>query len=379
MNLAFISKRWDSMGGTERDLYELARRLAARGHAVHVYCLRVRQPPVDGVHLHRLPIHGPGRLAHAWSLAAGGPAAAFRGGHDLVIAYARVLRADVIRCGGGTHRRYLDEMDRAESPWKRFARRLDPYHRSLLAIEHRMFRHGRYRKIIAISEVVKKDVAATYGVPNPDLAVVYDGVDAPHWSAHRPGEREDVRNRFGISADAPVLLFVGNAFRRKGLDTLLMAMPKLDPTGIHALVVGEDPRRGAYQQTTDRLGLAHRVHFAGAQPNVRPFYRAADLLVLPSLQEAFGNVVLEGMAAGLPVVVSRMAGAAEVLGGGLEAGIMDDPRNADELAARVLRLLEPNLRRGLSETAARTAHRFSLEAHTDAMLAVFEQARHGLP
>ena len=137
MNLAFLTRRYGNIGGTERDLHELTTRLVARGHEVHVYCCEVRMDPPEGIHVHRVPVLGFGRLARLLSIAWLGPKRARRGGHDLVIAYERVLDQDIARCGGGTHKRFLERMAESASPWKRFTRALDPYHRLLLFTERR--------------------------------------------------------------------------------------------------------------------------------------------------------------------------------------------------------------------------------------------------
>jgi len=103
MNLAFITKRYDTVGGTERDLYELTRRLASWGHDVHVYCYEKRKPAAPGVRRHQVPIKGASRTANVWSLARQAKTIADSRVHDLTISYARVLGQDISRCGGGSH------------------------------------------------------------------------------------------------------------------------------------------------------------------------------------------------------------------------------------------------------------------------------------
>ena len=374
MDLAFVAKGIDGRGGTERDLFQLAAGLAGRGHAVSLYLLRSGSPAPAGCRVVRVPTLGVGSLAGLWSLAWMGPRMAFRGGHDLVIGFSRLLRQDVVRCGGGSHAAFLDTLDSLGSPLQGSVRRLHPLHRSILAIERRQYRPGRYRRVLAISEPVKADLIRTYGVPEPAIRVIPDGVDIARFHPDlRQAHRSAVRAARGIPESAPCALFVGNGFRRKGLDTLLQAMARLPDRHWHLLVVGGDSDLTRYRTLAARLGLAGRIVFAGSQPEPDPFYGAADLLVLPAVQEAFGNVVLEALASGLPAIVSRAAGSAALLRDGLEAGVLEDPRSADELAMRIGKVFEGTADGAFARTARRVAELFSVETNTSRVEALLEE------
>lgn len=360
MNLAFIAKRLDLVGGTERGLVQLVNGLAARGHSITVYCSHPAPHVSAACSRVRVPTLGVGRLAEMWSLAWLGPRLAFRGGHDLVTGFARLLRQDVIRCAGGSHAGYLETLA-ATDPFMRGAvRRCHPHHRSILAIERRQYQPGRFRKVCAISGVVKADLMRTYGVPENAIRVIYDGVDTERFHPRlREIHRAAVRAAHGIPAEARCLLFVGNGFRRKGLETLLRALAVGPDPALYVLVAGTDPDAGRYRELAGRLGVAGRVVFAGAVADPERFYAAADALVLPAIQEAFGNVVLEALATGLPVVVSACAGAAEILGQGLESGILSNPRDPVELAARIKTLLADSASGELAIQARRLAESHS--------------------
>jgi len=372
MNLAFITKRYDTMGGTERDLFELAGRLAQYGHAVHVYCWESRVDAQPGVTLHRLPFPRTNRTLQVRSLARYGPSAAEQGGHELVISYAKVLRQDVARCEGGTHRGFLEQVREVEGPLQYVARRLSPFHRAMLAVERRQYHPDHYARIVAISGRVKEEIQHYLGVPESDIDVIYSGVDEQAYHPDRRSRlRPAARSELGLSDEARVILFVGNGFRRKGLDTLLRAIGRLRELDPRCLVVGTDRRLAGYRRFARRLGIGEKVIFAGSQAETRRFYAAADLFVLPSLHEAFGKVVLEALASGLPAVVSARAGAAEILTGRLASYRLDDPLDDAQLAALLIRGLDARERDALGREARAIALHYTLDKHARAMEASF--------
>ncbi|MEK6621203.1 MAG: glycosyltransferase family 4 protein [Planctomycetota bacterium] len=364
MDIAFIAKRYDTVGGTERDLYELSGCLSRFGHSVHVYCQEVRTQIHKGVSIHKVPSPGLGRTARLWSLAYFGPRIAFKGGHDLVVGFTRLLHQDVVRCGGGTHRVFLQRMMETEGALKRFFKRISPYHTSMLSIEKRQFGKDGYRKVVAISEVVKKELLDVYGVPGEDIDIIYDGIDTELFNPDKRSlYREAVRSEFGLPRNAPVCLFLGNGFKRKGLDMLLKSLASLKGEGLYCLVVGGDAAIDRYKGKAKFLKIDDRVIFTGPRKDAVRFYAAADFYVLPSLQEAFGNAALEAMACGIPVIVSGRAGASELLKGELERYILNNPHDADEMAAVMMELLDPSKRIKLGQIARKTAERYSLEAN----------------
>lgn len=364
MNIAFIAKRYDTVGGTERDLYELSGCLSRFGHSVHVYCQEVRTQIHAGVSIHKVPSFGLGRTVRLWSLAYFGPRMAFKGGHDLVVGFTRLFHQDVVRCGGGTHRVFLQRMMETEGSLKRFFKKLSPYHTLMLVIEKRQFGKGGYRKVLAVSEVVKKELLDVYGVPGEDIDIIYDGIDTELFNPDkRPLYREAVRSEFGVPQDAPVCLFLGNSFKRKGLDLLLKSLVSLKDEGLYCFVVGGDAAIDRYKGKAKSLKIDDRVIFTGIRKDAARFYAAADFFVLPSLQEAFGNAALEAMASGVPVIVSGRAGASELLKGELARYILSDPLDADEMAAAMRELLNPFKRIQFGLIARKTAERYSLEAN----------------
>jgi UDP-glucose:(heptosyl)LPS alpha-1,3-glucosyltransferase len=363
LKIALVHKRLDLKGGTERDLYLTAEGLRDLGHEVHLFCseFAVQVPP--GVAAHRVPVMPFGRTARLWSFALTGSRTAGSAQCDVVVGFGRILKQDVLRCGGGSHRRFLEQIG-IEGGWRRRTwQKLSIYHRSVLALERRQYSVDGFKEIIAVSKKVKDDLMRSYSIPEHRIKVIYNGVDQVRFNPHRPEKaRVAVRDRWGIPQAASVVLFVGSGFQRKGLDRLLSiwGSPRLKKTWL--LVVGDDAGLTRYRKLAKTVGQG-RIVFTGRQTEVESYYAAADLVALPAVQEAFGNVILEALASGLPVLVSREVGAAEVLSGSLLEGVVDKPEDQAELEAKLLALLEHAADPEIIRAATLIADRFSWQSH----------------
>lgn len=154
---------------------------------------------------------------------------------------------------------------------------------------------------IAVSESVRANLLR-WGVAPDRVVTVPNGLDLPRL-AFSPPDRSAVRADLGIPADAVVIGAVGRLHPGKRFDVLLAGLaPGLGDR--HLVVVGEGPERARLEELAGRLGIADRTHLVGEQP-VAPYLSAMDLLVSPSRYETFGLAVLEGLAAGLPVLYRR--------------------------------------------------------------------------
>jgi UDP-glucose:(heptosyl)LPS alpha-1,3-glucosyltransferase len=167
-----------------------------------------------------------------------------------------------------------------------------------------------------------------------------------------------VRAEWAIPANADVVLFVGSGFRRKGLDRLLEIWGSEPLKDVFLLVVGHDARLARYKAAAERRAPG-QIIFAGRQEAIERFYGAADVVVLPSVQEAFGNVVVEALACGLPVVVSRSVGASELLAGSLVEGIVNNAQSPSELREKLERMLRRARSADTMSEARRLAETYS--------------------
>lgn len=184
--------------------------------------------------------------------------------------------------------------------------------------------------VVAVSQALA-DKAAVIGADPAKVHTLYNGVNQEHFF---PGDRLEARTNLALAADAPLLLYVGNLKRSKGCVDLLRAFPAV--LAIHPnarlVYVGTGSCVTELKSLTAVLGCAERVDFAGAVAHDRlvEWFRAADLLCLPSHNEGVPNVILEAMACGIPVVASRVGGIPEVLPE--YAGMLVPPCQPDVLA-----------------------------------------------
>lgn len=355
-------------GGLETQTAGLVAEFVRQGYDLHLYT-PPGQRPLPGITHHRLPVLPRPAVARVLSFALAARSVV-RERFDVVQSHERTLSQDIYRAGEGCHRAYLEIKARGLNRARRAALRASPYHRALLALERRLFTAEARVRIVAISRRGKEEIHRLYRIPEPRLAVIYNGVDQERFTPdNRRRFRHAIRTEFGIPAEAWVTLFVGSGFERKGLGPLVEGFARLQDRGARLLLLGKgSPAR--YRVTAARLGLEGRVVWVGARPDVERFYAAADLVALPTRYEPFGNVHLEALAAGLPVLASARSGGAEVVRHGETGWILDDPEDPEAIARGLEALRETDPAR-VTELGRRAAEPFTFAAQAQAFTALY--------
>jgi len=363
MKIGLANKQLDLRGGTERDFYLTAERLRDLGHDVHLFCGEFRVPPPAGTQAHKVPCMRLGRTAQLLSFAHLGPMVIRPHNCDVVLSFGRMVSQDILRSGGGSHRVFLEKMRSGEGPLRQLWHRISLYHRSVLGLETVQFRPNAYKQILAVSQEVKREIIDTYGVPEDRVVVIYNGVDLDRF---HPGNRDKVRlkikQKWGIPPEAPLVLFVGRGFLRKGLDRLIRGWGVASLRTVYLLVVGDDLHWNRYRRRAETQGQG-RIVLTGRQSNIEDYFAAADILALPALQEAFGNVILEALASGVPVITTPIVGAAEQLKGPLKEGILANADDSREMAEKILWMLDRDRWPSLSTQARKIGENFTWENH----------------
>ena len=218
--------------------------------------------------------------------------------------------------------------------------------------------------LIVVSEGLCSFLQSAEHLPRRKMVVIGHGIDA----TARPAPRSEVRSALGLPHHGPLIGAVGRLSPEKGQTVLLRALPAVLAAFPEATCVlaGEGPAREELESEARVLGIRERVVFLGYRRDVPDVLAALDLFVQPSRYEGFGLSLLEAMAAGLPVVASRVGGIPELVEDGV-TGVLVPPDAPAALSGAILRLLRDRVEaRRLAEAAARRAReRHSLGAIAD--------------
>ncbi len=249
---------------------------------------------------------------------------------------------------------------------------ISPRHRVLSGLERGVMRPGGCKKIITISQLDKTLVQEYFKVPAEKVTVIYNGVDLGYFTPLSQGQIYQIRKGLGIEADVTCYIFPAMDFKRKGLKTLFSGLSML-PFPWRLLVVGKgDIHR--FKKMAAKLGISKRVLFLGRRNDMRELYCAADLMVLPTLYDPFGNVHLEALACGTPVLTTASAGGAESVIPGRTGYVLHDSRDASTLA-RYLHDFEQRRDEWASwrDNARKSAMRFTREENIRKTIEVIEE------
>lgn len=350
LRVAIVLDRFLPSLGGERYFSFLTEKLAKRGHEVHVFATEVEAASGLPYKVHIVKggkSSRAGRILALWRL---DPEEVAGGRFDVVHGVAQCRASTVLNPHGGVERAYLrQEFASIESPayraYRRIRRYLSPRHYLDTGLQARLYAEGRVRRVIAISQMVKRDIVEYYGFPADRIDVVFNTVDLDRFHPKNTQmHRTLTRGGLGIGGEAVLLLFAGNNFRLKGLPTLLKALSllvrRLPGSDLRLLVAGRG-RPGRYRSLLARLGITDRVIFGGALPSLEHVYGASDIYVHPTFYDSCSLTVLEALASGLPVVTTRFNGAADAITSPDGGTVIDDPADAQALADAIAYYLPP--------------------------------------
>jgi glycosyltransferase involved in cell wall biosynthesis len=194
-----------------------------------------------------------------------------------------------------------------------------------------------YQSLITVSEALRSQLLAQ-GFPANRVITVPNACQP---MSVTPSQVAATRLALGLDPGQPVTAFVGRLSPEKGPQYLLQAVPQVlaAQSAARFLIVGEGPQRAELEALTRRLGLEGSVRFLGYRDDVSVLFALSNVVVVPSLREAFGLVLLEAMAQARPVVATRVGGIPEVVEAGL-TGLLVPPADPTALAQAILDLLQ---------------------------------------
>lgn len=362
------SFRFNNEGGIERASYEVARRLAS---SVDMTLVATGVDPAPGADLAWERIaepRGPGFLVPMTYSSA---ATRRLSGQTFDLLHNQggcALRAQDVITAHSCHRAWWNMKFRNGEAARALA---NPLHHAVLHVEKANYRPGAFRRVIAVSHGVGREVTEHYDVPPELITVIPNAVDTARFQpTDAEARRASIRHRHGFTDDDVVLLWVGKEFRRKGLAPLIDALPHL-PASARALVVGGDDQT-SYRAQAAALGVADRIVFVGHSSAVEDYFQAADVFVLPTLYEAFALVTLEAASAGLPMATTRVNGTEDFVVDG-ENGVFIE-RDGRHIARALTPLVaDAGLRRSMGARAQRDVASYTWDAVAERTLEVYRQ------
>jgi glycogen synthase len=368
--------RLDPVGGMQYHTAELTRRLDRRGVVQHVVtATRLGAPRRErvgersdvrrvGVPIRRLrQLYAPPAALHALRLAPHVDLVHGHLGEDVAVLPIALLAAR--RAGAPL------VVTVHESPWHT-VRGGGPRDRVIHHLGGRVERvaEARAAAVIVLTERMAEHVV-TSGAPRERVHVIPPGIDRALFGRTHADPLPGVPR--------PRVLYVGRLARSKGIDALVAAAGRLARRDAHVVLVGDGPGRRRLARLIPRHGLAGRVHVEGfvAHDDVPAYLEHADVLVLPSVFEELGTVLIEAQASGLPAVATDVGGIPEIVQHGA-TGLLVPPHRTDRLAHAIDRILgERDLAARMAATARERARRYDWDAVADRVLALYRDAAAG--
>ena len=227
---------------------------------------------------------------------------------------------------------------------------------------------ARTTALVAVSPQVRDDLVALGVAPSERFVVIRLGIELDERVAPTQDGRLESRRYLGITGDRFAVGWIGRMTGVKRTDDVLVAFKRLRDGGVDACLcmVGDGPDRELLERRAHELGVMRDTLFVGYQEDVAPFYAAFDTLVLPSGNEGTPVSAIEALAAGRPVVATRVGGVPDVIREG-EDGFLVDAGDTEQLAERLARLAgDPALRRRMGEEGrARVLPRYAVDRLVD--------------
>jgi glycosyltransferase involved in cell wall biosynthesis len=234
--------------------------------------------------------------------------------------------------------------------------------------------YPKAERIIAASEGIKNDLSRNFGLPEAMIDLIYNPVDIEEIELL---SREEVTHPW-FHENVPILVSVGRLTKQKGYPYLISAFSLVKQTlPCRLLIIGSGEDKGTLLQAVNELGLSNDIEFLGFQRNPFKYMARSGLFILSSLYEGFGNVIVEAMALGLPVISTDCkSGPSEIIEN-RKNGVLVPIKDEKALAEAILDVLTNNgLRRYLCEGARRRSHFFALGPSVEQYSNIFFKTVH---
>lgn len=304
MKLAFAIFRYFPFGGLQRDMLAIAQAAQAYGHQVSIFCSDWQGEKNSGIDVIEIKSSDFFNIAGVKNFVAAFEQQFQRDQFDLLVGFNKMPGLDVYFAGDScfAHKAY------GERSW---LYRLAPRSRLYLAYENAVFAETSATQILSLVASEQKQFVRYYATQPERFHALPPGISAAHLACNNPrAARMDLCHELGLSLDTKIILCLGSGYKTKGVDISISTFAELSeiaPDKIALVIVGKDDPY-AYRQQAAQAGIEQQVFFLGPRSPVGDLLHSADVLLHPARKELAGNVILEAMLCGVPVVASAHCG-----------------------------------------------------------------------
>ena len=365
--IAVVIPKYGLVGGAEQFASELTSRLSDQpGYNFHVFANRW-QGAHAGINFHHVSIVSFPKFLTTISFAYFTRRQLSADRFSLVHSHERIFAADIYTLHGVPHRFWIHCVRK---------KKMSLYDLATSWVEKKLVTQGNCQKFIAVSNLTRDIFLQEYNIDPQRVTVIHPGVDLNDYAtADKRLIRADIRKEYGFRSEEPIILFASMNFEIKGLDAIMLSLAKLKARqhSFKLLIAGKGNLR-KYTQMAREANIADEVVFTGmlSKEKLIRLYLAGDMYIMLSKFDTFGMVVLEAMAAGLPVIISSNVGAKDLVQEGENGFIISDTSDADYIAAKIALLLDENIRRQMAEAAYQTAAQNTWDDVTKKYAAIYE-------
>ncbi|KGA22511.1 glucosyltransferase I RfaG [Pectobacterium brasiliense] len=304
MKIAFCVYKFFPFGGLQRDFLSIALTCQKQGHDIRVYTSEWQGDKPEGFDIVLVPISGLGNHTRHRRFSDWIQRHLQQSPVDRVVGFSKMPGLDFYYAAEGcTAEKAVQE--------KCFFYRLTPRYRGYAALERDVFDKNSHTRMLMLTPRQIAHFQKHYGTQDERFFMLPPGISLDRkYSTRSPATRSRFRQQNQLDENGFVLLQVGSDFKRKGVGRSLAAIASLPQElrqRVTLLVVGQDDPK-PFQQQAEQLGIGKQIQFFSGRDDIPNFMAAADLLLHPAHQEAAGIVLLEAIAAGLPILVTDACG-----------------------------------------------------------------------
>ena len=377
--IAFAMEKFSRYaGGAESYAVSLATSLIENGWDVHLFGETWDGEPETAV-FHKITIP---KYLPAWLkmvlFALNHKKAVKNQNFDVIMGFGNTLYMNVYQSHGGVHwlstkRKVYSEKSKIKQAIKRLIIILSLKQWARAWIESAPFRLDPRPRIVAISQMIKKDMESFFKVDGKEIDIVYNGVDMSRYNKKlRQALRGPLRRQLGIKEDEVVFLFISYDLKKKGIEPLVEAASRLKKMGnanFKVMVIGGLPYRALSKQIK-ALNIEDKILFTGPVRSTEEYCANSDVFVLPTYYDACSLVVIEAMASGLPSITTTANGAAGIITDEKDGYIIPHPPGSQDLAKKMQLLLDYEKRQEMSREALHTGQSYSAKKNHQEMMKI---------